>query len=86
MAPPKKQLDMGSIAQSFKQLNDRLGRMVSTNAQTLSTVERGPVVEACAGFSSTARLRYPQTDANDDNNSRRNKMAIHPHQVNQLLN
>ena len=52
--------------------------MVSTNAQTLSTVERGPVVEACAGFSSTARLRYPQTDANDDNNSRRNKMAIHP--------
>ena len=42
--------------------------------------ERGPVIETCAGFSSTARLMYPQTDANDDTNivSHSNSMAIHP--------
>jgi hypothetical protein len=41
--------------------------------------ERGPVVETFAGFSSTARLRYSQTDADDDANfSHINSMAIHP--------
>ena len=41
-------------------------------------LERDPIVEASAGFSSTARLRYPQTDANDDTNiSHINSMDIH---------
>jgi hypothetical protein len=38
MAPPKEQKDMGSIAQSFKQLNDRLYRIYSTNTQTLKQI------------------------------------------------
>ena len=110
----KPEMDMGSIAQTLKQMNDwqtqqykevttRLDRCDSTMQSVQEALiqltesvdrqeatvnalhakvfglERDPVVEACAGFSSTARLRYPQTDANIDNNiSRRNSMAIHP--------
>ena len=75
--------------QSFKQFNDRLDRYDSTMQSVQEATvhafqakvfgpERDPVLEACAGFSSRARLRYPQTDANEDNNiSRRNNMDIH---------
>ena len=103
MAPPKKQIDMGIIARSLKQINDRLDiydftiqsvhktlfhltekvdrqeAMVCALQTKVFGPERGPVVETCAGFSSTARLRYPKTDANDDNNiSRISSIAIHP--------
>ena len=92
MAPPKKQIDMGIIAQSLKQINDRLDKIVHLTERVdrqevavhalqakVFGPERDPVVEACAGFSSRARLRYPQTAANDDTNiSHINSMAIHP--------
>ena len=103
MAPPKKQIDMGIIARSLKQINDRLDiydftiqsvhktlfhltekvdrqeAMVCALQTKVFGPERGPVVETCAGFSSTARLRYPKTDANDGNNiSCISSIAIHP--------
>ena len=125
-------MDMGSIAQTLKQMNDRQTQQYKQLSDSFHTMsewqiqqykelntrldkydstmqsaqealihltesvyrqeatahafqakvfgpERDPVLEACAGFSSRARLRYPQTDANDDNNiSRRNNMDIHP--------
>ena len=93
MAPSKKQTDMGIIAQLSKQFNIQvqealihLTESVDRQEVTVHALhakvlgpERDPVVEACAGFSSRARLSYPQTDANTDNNiSRRNNMDIHP--------
>ena len=64
MAPPKKQIDMGIIAQSLKQINDRLDKIVHLTERVdrqevavhalqakVFGPERDPVVEACAGFS-----------------------------------
>ena len=73
---------MQSIQKTLIQIiekRDRPETMVCALHIKVFGPERGPVVETFAGFSSTAQLRYPQTDANDDNNiSRRNNMAIHP--------
>ena len=72
---------MQSVQEALIQLTESVDRQEATvNAFQAKVfgLETHPVVEACAGFSSTARLRHPQTDADIDNNiSRRNSMALH---------
>jgi len=73
---------MQSVQEALIHLTESVDRQEATVHAFQAKVfgpERDPVLEACAGFSSIARLRYSQTDANDDNNiSRRNNMDIHP--------
>ena len=73
---------MQSVQEALIRLTESVDRQEATVHAFQAKVfgmERDPVAEACAGFLSIARLRYPQTDANDDTNiSHRNSMAIHP--------
>ena len=72
---------MQSVREALIHLTESVDRQEATVHAFQAKVfglERDPVVEACAGFSSTAPMRYPQTDANDDTNiSHRNSMDIH---------
>ena len=69
-----------SVQKTLIRLTERVDRQEATVHALQAKVfgpERGSVVEARAGFSSRARPRYPQTDANNDNNiSHRNSHTV----------